>query len=212
MSPHRRLSHVALAAGCVLALFALLGDVWVARLGIVVLAFAALVALRAAWEEVSVTRKDGHAQLLAGERLHQELLVETRQSASIVREVLRKRNTELTETLVSVRTDLAASKEELIGRNRIVAEQLRMISTMRGDLAAARIERDELAEDVAALMDRVEALGGVVEPDSAEVFSLPRRVRRPARTESWRTTELPSVAEMVQFDLTTPATPVWKQA
>ncbi|HSN12500.1 MAG TPA: hypothetical protein VLS51_10360 [Propionibacteriaceae bacterium] len=201
-----------MAVGCVLALFALLGDVWVARLGIVVLAFAALVALRAAWEEVVITRRDGHTELLAGEKLHQELLAETRQSATIVREVLRKRNAVLAETLVTARTDLAASKEELVGRNRIVAEQLRMISTMRGDLAAVRMERDELAEDVAALMDRVEALGGAVDPDSAEVFSLPRRVRRPARTESWRTTELPSVAEMVQFDLTTPATPVWKQA
>lgn len=201
-----------MAAGCILALFALLGDLWVARLGIVVLAFAALVALRAAWEEVSTARMDGHAELLAGEKLHQELLVETRQSASIVREVLRKRNAVLTDTLAAARTDLAASRDELVGRNRIVAEQLRMISTMRGDLAAVRMERDELVEDVAALMDRVEALGGAAESESAEVFSLPRRVRRPARAETWRTTELPSVAEMVQFDVPTPATPVWKQA
>lgn len=201
---------MALATGCVLALFALLGDVWVARLGIVVLAFSALVALRAAWEEVGAARTDGHAQLLAGEKLHQELLVETRQSATIVREVLRKRNTVLAESLAAARTDLAASQVELAGRNRVVAEQLRMISTMRGDLAAARIERDELAEDVAVLMDRIER--GSVGSESAEVFSLPRRVRRPARSESWLTTELPSVAEMVQYDAATPATPVWKQA
>jgi hypothetical protein len=207
---------VALAVGSAFALSSLFGNIWFGRLGIVVLALAAFVALRAAWHEVLDTRLQGHGDLLAAENLHQELLFETRQSATIVREVLRKRNSVLAETLASTRTDLAASRTEVIQRNKLIAEQLRVMSTMRGDLAAARIERDELVSDVAALVDRVERLEESVQPQvqsgSAEVLSLPRRVQRPGRSEDWRTSELPSVAEMVQLDVASPATPVWKQA
>jgi chromosome segregation ATPase len=190
----------------------LFGNVWFARVGIAVLVVAAAVAVRAAWDEVGEARLYGHGQLLAAEKHHQELLVETRQSATIVREVLRSRNAVLAETLASVRLDLAASRAELVQQNKAVAEQLRTVSTLRGDLAAARMERDELTEDVGVLLDRVELLEGTAESGSAEVLNLPRRVRRPQRHESWGTTELPSVAEMVQLDLATPATPVWKQA
>ena len=207
---------MALAVGSAFALSSLFGNIWFGRLGIVVLALAAFVALRAAWREVLDTRLQGHGDLLAAENLHQELLFETRQSATIVREVLRKRNSVLAETLASTRTDLAASRTEVIQRNKLIAEQLRVMSTMRGDLAAARIERDELVSDVAALVDRVERLEESVQPEvqsgSAEVLSLPRRVHRPGRSEDWRTGELPSVAEMVQLDVASPATPVWKQA
>jgi chromosome segregation ATPase len=203
---------VALAVGSAFALSSLFGNIWFGRLGIVILAVAAFVALRAAWHEVVDARLQGHGELLAAENRHQELLFETRQSATIVREVLRKRNSVLAETLTSTRTDLAATRTEVIQRNKLIAEQLRVMSTMRGDLAAARIERDELVSDVAALVDRVEKLEDSVQAGSAEVLNLPRRVRRPARTENWRTEELPSVAEMVQLDVTSPATPVWKQA
>jgi tetrahydromethanopterin S-methyltransferase subunit B len=207
---------VALAVGSAFALSSLFGNIWFGRLGIVALAIAAFVALRAAWQEVVEARLEGHAHLLAGENRHQELLFETRQSATIVREVLRKRNTVLTETLTSTRTDLAATRAEVIQRNKLIAEQLRVMSTMRGDLAAARIERDGLVGDVAELMNRVERLEESVQASlhtgSAEVLNLPRRVRRPGRSEDWRTDELPSVAEMVQLDVSSPATPVWKQA
>ena len=214
VSPHRRLSEVALAVGSAFALSSLFGNVWFGRLGIVVLAFAAFVAMRAAWHEVVDAKLEGHGHLLAAENLHQELLFETRQSATIVREVLRKRNSVLAETLASTRTDLAASRSEVIQRNKLIAEQLRVLSTMRGDLAASRIERDELAGDVAALVDRVERLEDNAQSGTtAEVLNLPRRVvRRTGRPEDWRTAELPSVAEMVQLDVTSPATPVWKQA
>jgi hypothetical protein len=204
---------VALAVGSAFALSSLFGNVWFGRLGIVVLAFAAFIAVRAAWHEVVDTKLEGHGNLLSAENRHQELLFETRQSATIVREVLRKRNSVLAETLTSTRTDLAASRSEVIQRNKLIAEQLRVLSTMRGDLAAARIERDELVGDVAALVDRVERLEDSVRPSTAEVVNLPRRVvRRSGRPEDWRTDELPSVAAMVQLDVKSPATPVWKQA
>ena len=217
VSPHRRLSEVSLAVGSAFALSSLFGSIWFGRLGIVVLAFAAVVAVRAAWQEVVDVKLKGHGQLLSAENRHQELLFETRQSATIVREVLRKRNGVLAETLTSTRTDLAATRSEVIQRNKLIAEQLRVLSTLRGDLVAARIERDELVGDVAALVDRVGRLEESMHAENgqtgtAEVLSLPRRVRRAGRPEDWRTAELPSVAEMVQLDVTSPATPVWKQA
>jgi hypothetical protein len=201
-----------MAVGCAFAASSMFGNVWIGRLGIVLLAAAAFVAVRSAWNEVLETRLDGHNQLLAGENLHQDLLFETRQSAWIVREVLRKRNNVLSETLTATRTELATTRTEVLQRNLLLAEQIRMMSSMRGDLVAARLERDALVADVAALVSRVERLEGNVRSESAEVLNLPRRVRRPGRPESWRTDELPSVAEMVQLDFKSPATPVWKQA
>jgi hypothetical protein len=118
----------------------------------------------------------------------------------------------LSETLTATLTDLATTRTEVLQRNRLLAEQIRIMSSMRGDLVAARLERDELVGDVAALVNRVERLEDNVRSESAEVLNLPRRVRRPGRPESWSTDELPSVAEMVQLDVKSPATPVWKQA
>ena len=201
-----------MAVGCAFAVSALFGNEWFGRLGIVVLAAASLVAVRAAWNEVMEARLEGHYQLLSAENRHQDLLFETRQSATIVREVLRKRNSVLSETLTATRTDLATTRTEVTHRNRLLAEQIRIMSSMRGDLAAARLERDELAGDVAALLDRVERLEDNLRSDSAEVLILPRRVRRLGPPEDWSTDELPSVAEMVLLDVKSPATPVWKQA
>ncbi|HEY8663625.1 MAG TPA: hypothetical protein VIL68_08410 [Propionibacteriaceae bacterium] len=212
VSPHRRLAEVAMAVGCAFAASSLFGDVWFGRFGIVVLAAASFVAVRSAWNEVIEARLDGHNQLLSAENRHQDLLFETRQSATIVREVLRKRNSVLSETLTATLTDLATTRTEVLQRNRLLAEQIRIMSSMRGDLVAARLERDELVGDVAALLNRVERLEDNVRSESAEVLNLPRRVRRPGRPESWSTDELPSVAEMVQLDVKSPATPVWKQA
>jgi len=201
-----------MAVGCAFAAASLFGNVWFGRFGIVVLAAASFVAVRSAWNEVIEARLDGHSQLLSAENRHQDLLFETRQSATIVREVLRKRNSVLSETLTATLTDLATTRTEVLQRNRLLAEQIRIMSSMRGDLVAARLERDELVGDVAALVNRVERLEDNVRSESAEVLNLPRRVRRPGRPESWSTDELPSVAEMVQLDVKSPATPVWKQA
>jgi chromosome segregation ATPase len=201
-----------MAVGCAFAAASLFGNVWFGRFGIVVLAAASFVAVRSAWNEVIEARLDGHSQLLSAENRHQDLLFETRQSATIVREVLRKRNSVLSETLTATLTDLATTRTEVLHRNRLLAEQIRIMSSMRGDLVAARLERDELVGDVAALVYRVERLEDNVRSESAEVLNLPRRVRRPGRPESWSTDELPSVAEMVQLDVKSPATPVWKQA
>jgi chromosome segregation ATPase len=201
-----------MAVGCAFAASSMFGNVWVSRLGIVLLAAASFVAVRSAWNEVLEARLDGHNQLLAGENRHQDLLFETRQSAMIVREVQRKRNSVLSETLTATRTELATTRTEVLQRNRLLVEQIRIMSSMRGDLVAARLERDELVGDVAALVNRVERLEDNVRSESAEVLNLPRRVRRPGRPESWSTDELPSVAEMVQLDVKSPATPVWKQA
>ena len=201
-----------MAVGCAFAAASLFGNVWFGRFGIVVLAAASFVAVRSAWNEVIEARLDGHNQLLSAENRHQDLLFETRQSATIVREVLRKRNSVLSETLTATLTDLATTRTEVLHRNRLLAEQIRIMSSMRGDLVAARLERDELVGDVAALVNRVERLEDNVRSDSAEVLNLPRRVRRHGRPESWSTDELPSVAEMVQLDVKSPATPVWKQA
>ena len=201
-----------MAVGCAFAAASLFGNVWFGRFGIVVLAAASFVAVRSAWNEVIEARLDGHNQLLSAENRHQDLLFETRQSATIVREVLRKRNSVLSETLTATRTDLATTRTEVLHRNRLLAEQIRIMSSMRGDLVAARLERDELVGDVAALVNRVERLEDNVRSESAEVLNLPRRVRRPGRPESWSTDELPSVAEIVQLDVKSPATPVWKQA
>jgi len=201
-----------MAVGCAFAASSLFGDVWFGRFGIVVLAAASFVAVRSAWNEVIEARLDGHNQLLSAENRHQDLLFETRQSATIVREVLRKRNSVLSETLTATLTDLATTRTEVLQRNRLLAEQIRIMSSMRGDLVAARLERDELVGDVAALLNRVERLEDNVRSESAEVLNLPRRVRRPGRPERWSTDELPSVAEMVQLDVKSPATPVWKQA
>ena len=201
-----------MAVGCAFAAASLFGNVWFGRFGIVVLAAASFVAVRSAWNEVIEARLDGHSQLLSAENRHQDLLFETRQSAKIVREVLRKRNSVLSETLTATLTDLATTRTEVLHRNRLLAEQIRIMSSMRGDLVAARLERDELVGDVAALVNRVERLEDNVRSESAEVLNLPRRVRRPGRPESWSTDELPSVAEMVQLDVKSPATPVWKQA
>ena len=201
-----------MAVGCAFAAASLFGNVWFGRFGIVVLAAASFVAVRSAWNEVIEARLDGHNQLLSAENRHQDLLFETRQSATIVREVLRKRNSVLSETLTATLTDLATTRTEVLQRNRLLGEQIRIMSSMRGDLVAARLERDELVGDVAALVNRVERLEDNVRSESAEVLNLPRRVRRPGRPESWSTDELPSVAEMVQLDVKSPATPVWKQA
>lgn len=201
-----------MAVGCAFAAASLFGNVWFGRFGIVVLAAASFVAVRSAWNEVIEARLDGHNQLLSAENRHQDLLFETRQSATIVREVLRKRTSVLSETLTATLTDLATTRTEVLQRNRLLAEQIRIMSSMRGDLVAARLERDELVGDVAALVNRVERLEDNVRSESAEVLNLPRRVRRPGRPESWSTDELPSVAEMVQLDVKSPATPVWKQA
>jgi chromosome segregation ATPase len=201
-----------MAVGCAFAAASLFGNVWFGRFGILVLAAASLMAVRSAWNEVIEARLDGHNQLLSAENRHQDLLFETRQSATIVREVLRKRNSVLSETLTATLTDLATTRTEVLQRNRLLAEQIRIMSSMRGDLVAARLERDELVGDVAALVNRVERLETNVRSESAEVLNLPRRVRRPGRSESWSTDELPSVAEMVQLDVKSPATPVWKQA
>jgi chromosome segregation ATPase len=201
-----------MAVGCAFAAASLFGNVWFGRFGILVLAAASFVAVRSAWNEVIEARLDGHNQLLSAENRHQDLLFETRQSATIVREVLRKRNSVLSETLTATLTDLATTRTEVLQRNRLLAEQIRIMSSMRGDLVAARLERDELVGDVAALVNRVERLETNVRSESAEVLNLPRRVRRPGRSESWSTDELPSVAEMVQLDVKSPATPVWKQA
>lgn len=201
-----------MAVGCAFAAASLFGNVWFGRFGIVVLAAASFVAVRSAWNEVIEARLDGHNQLLSAENRHQDLLFETRQSATIVREVLRKRNSVLSETLTATLTDLATTRTEVLHRNRLLAEQIRIMSSMRGDLVAARLERDELVGDVAALVNRVERLEDNVRSESAAVLNLPRRVRRPGRPESWSTDELPSVAEMVQLDVKSPATPVWKQA
>ena len=201
-----------MAVGCAFAAASLFGNVWFGRFGIVVLAAASFVAVRSAWNEVIEARLDGHSQLLSAENRHQDLLFETRQSATIVREVLRKRNSVLSETLTATLTDLATTRTEVLQRNRLLAEQIRIMSSMRGDLVAARLERDELVGDVAALVNRVERLEDNVRSESAEVLNLPRRVRRPGRSENWSTDELPSVAEMVQLDVKSPATPVWKQA
>ena len=201
-----------MAVGCAFAASSLFGNVWFGRFGIVVLAAASFVAVRSAWNEVIEARLDGHNQLLSAGNRHQDLLFENRQSATIVREVLRKRNSVLSETLTATLTDLATTRTEVLQRNRLLAEQIRIMSSMRGDLVAARLERDELVGDVAALVNRVERLEDNVRSESAEVLNLPRRVRRPGRPESWSTDELPSVAEMVQLDVKSPATPVWKQA
>ena len=201
-----------MAVGCAFAASSLFGNVWFGRFGIVVLAAASFVAVRSAWNEVIEARLDGHNQLLSAGNRHQDLLFENRQSATIVREVLRKRNSVLSETLTATLTDLATTRTEVLQRNRLLAEQIRIMSSMRGDLVAARLERDELVGDVAALVNRVERLEDNVSSKSAEVLNLPRRVRRPGRPESWSTDELPSVAEMVQLDVKSPATPVWKQA
>ena len=201
-----------MAVGCAFAAASLFGNVWFGRFGIVVLAAASFVAVRSAWNDVIEARLDGHNQLLSAENRHQDLLFETRQSATIVREVLRKRNSVLSETLTATLTDLATTRTEVLQRNRLLAEQIRIMSSMRGDLVAARLERDELVGDVAALVNRVERLEDNVRSESAAVLNLPRRVRRPGRPESWNTDELPSVAEMVQLDVKSPATPVWKQA
>lgn len=206
------MSEVALAVGCAFATSALFGSMWFARVGLVVLAVAAIIAVRAAWKEVVEARIEAHAQLLAAENHHQELLFETRQSATIVREVLRKRNSVLAETLTATRSDLAITRTEVIERNRLITEQIRVMSAMRGDLAAARVERDELAGHVTMLIGRVSRLEDHAASGSAEVLSLPRRVQRPERDAVWHTDELPTVVELPQLEAQSPATPVWKQA
>ena len=165
-----------MAVGCAFAAASLFGDVWFGRFGIVVLAAASFVAVRSAWNEVIEARLDGHNQLLSAENRHQDLLFETRQSATIVREVLRKRNSVLSETLTATLTDLATTRTEVLQRNRLLAEQIRIMSSMRGDLVAARLERDELVGDVAAL----------AQPGGASRGQRPVRVRRGAQPASPR--------------------------
>lgn len=191
--------------GCVFALTSLFGNNWILRLGIGVLAVSAFIALRAVKQEVVEARKEGHAQLLAGEQTHQELLNETRDFATVVSEVMTQRNNSLAAELTSTRTDLAEARAEVVTQNQTIGEQLGVISTLKGDLAAAHIERDELATEVAELVAFVDSLDDSDESDSgksdsADVIGLPRRVRRPVRSDVWGTEELPSVAEMVQFD------------
>lgn len=205
---------MSLAVGCAFAVSALFGNPWFARVGLVVLAVTAVVAVREAWKEVVETKLEGHNQLVVAENTHQELLFETRQSATIVREVLRKRNSVLAETLTATRSELTITRTEVIERNRLITDQIRVMSAMRGDLAAARVERDELAGHVTMLIGRVSRLEDhmTTATDSAEVLSLPRRVQRPERDANWNTDELPAVAELPQLPATSPATPVWKQA
>lgn len=203
-----------MAVGCAFAVSALFGNPWFARVGLVVLAVTAVIAVREAWKEVVETKLEGHNQLVVAENTHQELLFETRQSATIVREVLRKRNSVLAETLTATRSELTITRTEVIERNRLITDQIRVMSAMRGDLAAARVERDELAGHVTMLIGRVSRLEDhmTTATDSAEVLSLPRRVQRPERDTNWNTAELPAVAELPQLPATSPATPVWKQA
>ena len=203
---------MSLAIGCAFAVSALLVNPWFARVGLVVLAVTAVLAVREAWKEVVDTKIDGHNQLIATENTHQELLFETRQSAAIVSEVLRTRNSVLAETLTATRSELTVTRAEVIERNRLITDQIRAMSAMRGDLAAARVERDELAGHVTMLIGRVSRLEDHMATNSAEVLSLPRRVQRPEREANWDTGELPAVAELPQLPAMSPATPVWKHA
>ena len=201
-----------MAVGCAFAVSALFGNLWFARLGLVVLAVTAVLAVREGRKEVIDAKLESHSQLIVAENTHQELLFETRQSATIVRDVLRKRNSVLAETLTTTRSDLDITRTEVIERNRLITDQIRVMSAMRGDLAAARVERDELAGHVTMLIGRVSRLEDHMVTDSAEVLSLPRRVQRPERDANWDTDELPAVAELPQLPAMSPATPVWKQA
>lgn len=201
-----------MAVGGAFAVSALFGSPWFARAGLVVLAVTAVIAVRAAWKEVVEVKVEGHNQLIVSENTLQELLFETRQSATIVREVLRKRNSVLAETLAATRSELTITRTEVIERNRLITDQIRVMSAMRGDLAAARVERDELAGHVTMLIGRVSRLEDHLTTDSAEVLSLPRRVQRPDRDANWDTDELPAVAALPQLPAKSPATPVWKHA
>lgn len=206
------MAEIALAVGGAFAVSAIFGNLWFARAGLVVLAVTAVLAVREGWKEVIEAKAQSHEQLLSAEARHQELLSETRQSATIVREVLRTRNAVLAETAAAARTELTRARSQIGERDQLITEQTRVMSAMRGDLAAARIERDELSDQVSTLIGRVSRIEEHVGPASAEVLSLPRRVQRPGQVASWETAELPAVAELPQSPAASPATPIWKQA
>lgn len=215
--PWRRITMAALIAAGVLALAALAGPDWVIRIGAVLgLAagvVAAVLAVRALRRVDADHRQRSGEKIIALERLHgQQLRAD------------RERSTGVVETLSQHLRDRESNNAELRERNGELAARLEqadeVIVEQRESLKSLRAENDGLHSEIVArdgiigglrqtLATREEELAALLgDPDSAEVYAMPRRVRTAGRAADPDDSELvdlpllqtvsPSVAELRQ--------------
>ena len=142
----RLYSWLTLAATVLLAGGSLLGNEWFARAGVGIALLGGTIACAFAWRELRNTRLAAQLQSATELRASGEKLHEERQQHLRVLHVLQERNGDL-------RTRLNESRAEAAGL-------MQRISSLRGDVAALRIE---LAQQRA------------VDASDAEVVALPRR-------------------------------------
>lgn len=164
-------SWLTLAATVLLAGASLLGNEWFARTGVGIALLGGTTACAFAWRELRNTRLAAQLQSATELRASGEKLHEERQQHLRVLHVLQERNGDL-------RTRLNESRAEAAGL-------LQSISSLRGDVAALRIElaRPRTTDD-----------------SEADVVALPRRASGsdPAITaaELWNEGNVPTVVDL----------------
>jgi chromosome segregation ATPase len=167
-SSARRAGLVVLLAGGVLSVAAAFGPIWVVRAGVAVAIIAGVVACVLAWRHATRLQRAREADQAAA--MHRQAAAATEQ---------RQQHAEVLETLNERHDALRAKLREL----RIThADLLIDLNTLRGDKNALTSEVDRLTSDIAQLRERVAELEEALalEPQDAEVLSLPRRVGRAA--------------------------------
>lgn len=184
--PWRRITLVVLVAMGVLALASLAGPDWLIRIGAVLgLAagvVAAVLAVRALRRVDSEHRQHFGEQVINLERHHGEQL-----------RADRARSKAVVDTLSQHLRSRESNNSELRGRNAELTEQLGqangVIAEQRETLESLHAENSNLREEIVArdgiigglrqtLATREEELAGLLgDPDSAEVYAMPRRVR-----------------------------------
>jgi|GEM_PF-4658045 len=184
--PWRRITLAVLVALGVLALASLAGTDWMVRAGLVLgLAtgvVAAVLAVRALRRLDSEHREKHGEQIIALERDHGEQM-----------RTDRARSTGVVETLSDHLKQRESNNAQLREHNAELTEQLgqagEVIEAQRVSLEALHTENDELRSEIEVrdgiigglrqtLATREEELAGLLgDPDSAEVYAMPRRVR-----------------------------------
>lgn len=128
MDRAHRATRTVLVVGSILALVAVLGPVWLVRVGVLVAVVTCVVTCTLAWRELAKARRR-HAQ---------RLLVVDRQHGDALRSE-RTRNAEVVDTLT----------ERLRSTATVVVGQRSTIAQLRGEVGVLTTERDGLQEQVA---------------------------------------------------------------
>ena len=143
--------------------------------------WAALVEFRE-WREKAAAEA---AEARAAERLRTQQLHETQRG---VLTTVDARIQAIAGTLGETRTELDATREELVGVKVSLGQAQQQVSRLRGDNEALRVENIDLRT-------QLEAATAVDAEAGADVFALPRR-RATGTTTEWDTLEAPTVIDL----------------